>query len=148
MDDQHRSHATGYLTLDESARRAMRRIVESIATQIGEEVEHADTVEDLEAAIERAKMRLRLMRGADTGTISLQDAAAVLDKVRDWRRDVLIDLAHDRAGREQMLAGDRGWAFFPDAPIEDNLDEYRRLLDRHLDELHGCDSFLRQMGVS
>lgn len=136
-----------WIVLDDAAVATLREIAMYGAQSVGDEMQRVETSHELAQYLDQVKLHLVLWRAADQGRIRAEDASKAVDRVRAYRDDMLLDLRHDASGREKLLAGDDGWAFAQHSSLDENLAIYASQIDRSLDRLAGCDSFLRANGV-
>ena len=90
-------HPTPAVTLTPSQLAHLCELFDDLQRQIGTEVAEADTITDLEVAIQRAQGLPALWRACDTGQLPTGDPAVrvLLERERDWELDGLRDDLRD-----------------------------------------------------
>lgn len=113
-------------------------------TSVGEEIAATGSARQLDAAVSKARLYVRLLSAVETGTLEPPDDEAVA-LVREHRTGTLEILKRDQVELSKLRAGDMDYCGIGMTPLESEQ-ETVTLIDRELDEVVACDSFLSRVG--
>jgi hypothetical protein len=125
--------------LTAAERALLLELVNFYATDVGDEVRYALSLEALEAAIVRAQLQARLWRAHQEGTLELD--AEVLALLAKHHADCLRYVKDEHAAVTKLRAGDMDWCSIGMTPAESER-ETLGAIDSALEEIGPCKSLL------